>query len=135
MSTDSKMAIVIHDVLIIGAGPAGVAIAAGLREPTPSSIFTDAEHVRYQWIRKHSERMILHPRAHRSQSLKGSSTLSTSSERQVGWKPLCFSRSAKLAAQCSSIPLPMTATDCWPTHTRRAGTATASRSRTACRNQ
>ncbi|KAL8888668.1 MAG: hypothetical protein Q9215_003937 [Flavoplaca cf. flavocitrina] len=52
----------IHDVLIIGAGPAGLAVAARLREPTPSAVFTDAEHNRYQWIKKHSGRMNLRPR-------------------------------------------------------------------------
>ena len=40
------MTIVVHDVLIVGAGPAGLAVAARLREPTPSAVFTDAEHVR-----------------------------------------------------------------------------------------
>ncbi|KAL8846929.1 MAG: hypothetical protein Q9221_008017 [Calogaya cf. arnoldii] len=44
----------IHDILIIGAGPASLAVAARLREPTPSAVFTDAEHNRYQWIKKHS---------------------------------------------------------------------------------
>ena len=52
----------IHDILIIGAGPAGLAVAARLREPTPSAVFTDAEHNRYQWIKKHSGRMNLRPR-------------------------------------------------------------------------
>lgn len=51
------MAAEIHDVLIIGAGPAGLAVAARLRESTPSAIFTDAEHSRYQWIKKHKGRM------------------------------------------------------------------------------
>ncbi|KAL8995230.1 MAG: hypothetical protein Q9169_004994, partial [Polycauliona sp. 2 TL-2023] len=51
----------IHDILIIGAGPAGLAVAARLREPTPSAVFTDAEHNRYQWIKKHSGRMNLRP--------------------------------------------------------------------------
>ncbi|KAL8657886.1 MAG: hypothetical protein Q9226_001483 [Calogaya cf. arnoldii] len=50
------MATPIHDILIIGAGPAGLAVAARLREPTPSAVFTDAEHNRYQWIKKHSGR-------------------------------------------------------------------------------
>lgn len=53
---------VFHDVLIIGAGPAGLAVAARLHEPTPSAVFSDAEHNRYQWIKKHSGRMNLYPR-------------------------------------------------------------------------
>ncbi|KAI5276669.1 FAD/NAD(P)-binding domain-containing protein [Aureobasidium subglaciale] len=42
----------IHDVLIIGAGPCGLAVAARLCEDAPSAIFTDEEHRRYHWIRK-----------------------------------------------------------------------------------
>lgn len=49
----------ITDVLIIGAGPCGLAAAARLREETPSAIFTDEEHQRYHWIKKHSGRMTL----------------------------------------------------------------------------
>ncbi|KAF2803509.1 FAD binding domain-containing protein [Mytilinidion resinicola] len=46
---DSK----IHDVLIIGAGPCGLVVAARLCEHTPSAVFTDEEHQRYHWILKH----------------------------------------------------------------------------------
>lgn len=49
----------IHDVIIIGAGPCGLAVAARLQEETPSAIFTDEEHQRYHWIKKHSGRMSL----------------------------------------------------------------------------
>lgn len=56
------MTAVVHDVLIVGAGPGGLAVAARLREPTPSAVFTDAEHNRYQWVKKHSGRMNLLPR-------------------------------------------------------------------------
>lgn len=51
------------DVIIIGAGPCGLAVAARLQEETPSAMFTDEEHQRYHWIRKHSGRMSL-VRAH-----------------------------------------------------------------------
>ena len=67
------MTTVVHDVLVIGAGPAGLAIAARLREPTPSAVFTDAEHDRYHWVKKHSGRMNLLPRGSAARS-KCSST-------------------------------------------------------------
>ncbi|KAI9763254.1 MAG: hypothetical protein M1835_007878 [Candelina submexicana] len=47
----------IYDVIIIGAGPCGLATAARLCESSPSSLFTDIEHQRYHWIKKHDERM------------------------------------------------------------------------------
>ncbi|KIW34158.1 uncharacterized protein PV07_00954, partial [Cladophialophora immunda] len=40
----------VYDVAIIGAGPCGLAVAARLREATPSALFTDDEHARY-WRR------------------------------------------------------------------------------------
>ncbi|PKY08149.1 FAD/NAD(P)-binding domain-containing protein [Aspergillus campestris IBT 28561] len=55
----------IVDVLIVGAGPCGLAAAARLREETPSAIFTDDEHQRYHWINKHSGRMPLVQAHHR----------------------------------------------------------------------
>ncbi|KAL1952578.1 hypothetical protein VTO42DRAFT_4715 [Malbranchea cinnamomea] len=49
----------LFDVIIVGAGPAGLAVASRLREETPSALFTDEEHQRYHWIKKHSGRMTL----------------------------------------------------------------------------
>lgn len=42
----------IYDVLIVGAGPCGLAVAARLSEDTPSALFTDSEHQRYHWMKK-----------------------------------------------------------------------------------
>lgn len=54
----------IYDVLIIGAGPCGLAIASRLCERCPSALFTDDEHQRYYWIRRHADRMAIKNRKH-----------------------------------------------------------------------
>ncbi|KAL1846663.1 hypothetical protein VTK73DRAFT_243 [Phialemonium thermophilum] len=47
----------VYDVIIVGAGPCGLAVAARLRESAPAALFTDEEHRRYQWIRRHGRKM------------------------------------------------------------------------------
>jgi len=43
-----------YDVIIVGAGPCGLAIAARLRQAHPSALFTYAEQARHHWIAKHA---------------------------------------------------------------------------------
>lgn len=59
------------DVLIIGAGPCGLAVAARLQESTPSALFTDEEHQRYHWIRRHGGRVALAAKGKRGKKTKG----------------------------------------------------------------
>ncbi|PVH86963.1 hypothetical protein DL98DRAFT_480932, partial [Cadophora sp. DSE1049] len=49
--TDFEGDIPIHYVLIIGAGPCGLAVAARLRESTPSALFTESEHQKFHFIK------------------------------------------------------------------------------------
>ncbi|KAH7031662.1 FAD binding domain-containing protein [Microdochium trichocladiopsis] len=42
----------VRAVIIVGAGPCGLAVAARLCEGMPAANFTDEEHQRYHWIRK-----------------------------------------------------------------------------------
>lgn len=47
---------ILYDVVCIGAGPCGLAVAARLCEHTPSALFTDDEHQRFHWIKKHGRK-------------------------------------------------------------------------------
>lgn len=42
-----------YDIVIVGAGPSSLAMSARLREPYPTAIYTDVEHQRFSFLRKH----------------------------------------------------------------------------------
>lgn len=48
---------IIYDVICVGAGPCGLAVAARLCEHTPSALFTDDEHQRLHWVKKHGNKV------------------------------------------------------------------------------
>ncbi|KAL2827071.1 hypothetical protein BDW59DRAFT_171597 [Aspergillus cavernicola] len=80
-----------QDILIIGAGPCGLAVAARLKEHTPSAIFTDEEHQRYHWINKHRGKMNL-VRSHRGKI----GALGVGNNNGVGRNKLSTSESSTL---------------------------------------
>ncbi|KFG79085.1 FAD binding domain protein [Metarhizium anisopliae] len=62
----------VFDVIIVGAGPCGLATAARLREHTPAALFTDEEHRRFHWIGKYGNKVSLkHVRSGKTSSPRG----------------------------------------------------------------
>lgn len=51
----------VYDVIIVGAGPCGLATAARMREHTPAALFTDEEHRRFRFLRRHKKGTASHP--------------------------------------------------------------------------
>lgn len=95
------------DIAIIGAGPCALAVAARMRETTPSALFTDAEHQRYHWIKRHKHRVKLVP-------TKGRATnkiiVEDKSEKPCG--PICEPPKYLMAVYDSSGPDWMTKWTC-----------------------
>ena len=80
----------IHDLIIIGAGPCGLALAARLHESTPSALFTDSEHQKYHWMK--ASNSTKHPKAHRT-----SRRSNTATDRLLRGPSLPFGSSIDLA--------------------------------------
>jgi hypothetical protein len=59
MSKNFETSIQLHDVVIVGAGPCGLAVASRLSEHMPAASFTDDEHSRYTWLNKRQRKMSL----------------------------------------------------------------------------
>lgn len=46
----------VYNVIVVGAGPCGLAVAARMREKHPSALFTDVEQARYSWVNRNRHR-------------------------------------------------------------------------------
>ncbi|KAH6636146.1 hypothetical protein F5144DRAFT_600912 [Chaetomium tenue] len=65
----------LHDIIIVGAGPCGLAVAARLCEQNPAALFTDEEHRRFHWMKRHGKKMALQrDRKHRVSTAAGATS-------------------------------------------------------------
>ncbi|KAI0204799.1 FAD binding domain-containing protein [Astrocystis sublimbata] len=55
MADGTAKFIQVRDVIIIGAGPSGLGVAARLSEQMPAANFTDDEHKRFHWIKQYRD--------------------------------------------------------------------------------
>ncbi|KAI2635073.1 FAD binding domain-containing protein [Xylaria nigripes] len=68
MASHKSEYIRVRDVIIIGAGPSGLGVAARLCEPMPAANFTDDEHQRFHWINKRrAAKAVVKPRQNGSE--------------------------------------------------------------------
>lgn len=79
-----------HDILIVGAGPCSLAVATRLQEQTPSALYTDVEHQRYHWIKKHSGRMSVRPTRAKGSNKYPSTVKSPARRPQPGYDTVIY---------------------------------------------
>ncbi|KAK0124447.1 hypothetical protein ONS95_009402 [Cadophora gregata] len=79
--TEFEAEIPIHDVLIVGAGPCGLAVAARLRESTPSALFTESEHQKFHFMKAQQNLKTNHNHKCKNKPIRTSRRAHTSPDR------------------------------------------------------
>jgi hypothetical protein len=62
-----------HPLVIVGAGPHSLALAARLSEPRPAALYTDLEHARLSWLQREQgqQRQESREKKHKKKTVKG----------------------------------------------------------------
>ncbi|KAI0432772.1 FAD binding domain-containing protein [Xylaria sp. FL1042] len=85
MADNASSIIQVRDVIIIGAGPSGLGVAARLCEPLPAANFTDDEHQRFHWIKQHraAKKSTKHPKHRKVPESRGKESVAPAISRDL----------------------------------------------------